>query len=846
MRIISFTNFLTLAFFVLITSITIAQPTPPSNKRWEKQSNLSDEFDAWDDSKWWKPLWNYGEPVNMRAQNSGVSSGNLWIRATLGSGPRWFNTSRVMSFAQIKFPMYTECKIKSAHISAYTTYWLNNGNISNRDEIDICENNSKPSISNQNSYRPYTMYSQYFIVNNNNTERAHGDFDNRNLSNDNPAKGKKWNEDYQVLGCWWKDAHNIQFYINGEPAGSVRSNRSFTRDQNIIWDLWTSSASWVGGLPPQSDLNNDDINAMYVDWIHTYKLVDGPSTPVAVTGVNITPISLTLPTGASTSLTASVLPSNASNSSVSWSSSNTAVATVNSSGVITTVAPGNTTIMVTSVDGSFTATSAITVILPGPASSFTIEAENFNRTGGTFNDGVVPLGVNATAIGVNFVNAGDWAEYDLNVTTDGVYSIEYAISTPSNNAAIEILVDGISFSNNAVPNNGEWDSYQALGASGSIYLASGAHIIRIVGTGANDWQWNLEKMTFSSAGSTTPVTGITVTPESVVLEEGQTYSLAAIVLPLDATDQSVTWSSSNSSVVTVDSDGVVSAVAAGDASVTVTTADGGFTAISDVTVTSAPSSNTIIIEAESFNRTGGTYNDGTVPLGVNATAVNINFVNAGDWAEYDINVTTGGVYSIEYAISTPSNHAVIQLLVDVVSASEDNVPNNGEWDNFQSLTASGSMTLTSGAHVIRVVGSGSNAWQWNLDKITLTSTGNNTAAPDTTALESVNDAYLHGTTNDPSSTTRKDAGTSQGQITNLKSPTLIYPNPASQGEFTLDINGHYQEVHVRIYDHLGKLKYGIKTGEGNLDFRLTDFKKGLYLMRISSEDKTEVLKLLIK
>ncbi|WP_298534593.1 T9SS type A sorting domain-containing protein [uncultured Algibacter sp.] len=255
---------------------SFAQPTAPDGKEWVAVSGLTDEFDSWDTSKWFKSLWNYGEPVQMLANNSGVENGNLWIKATLDdSGTnRWFETSRVMSKAYVNYPMYTECRMKTAHISAYNTFWLNEGNSANRDEIDVVELNSKPSASSSqyNSW-PYLMQSQYFLVVNNNTERAKGDFDNRNLSNDNPLKGVPWNEEYHTVGVWWKDANNIQFYLDGEPAGSVSTTRNFTRNLRIIWDLWTIDApGWSGGIAAKNDLLDDDINTMYVDWIHTYTL----------------------------------------------------------------------------------------------------------------------------------------------------------------------------------------------------------------------------------------------------------------------------------------------------------------------------------------------------------------------------------------------------------------------------------------------------------------------------------------------------------------------------------------------------------------------------------------------
>ena len=261
----------------LFSASLFAQPAPPAGKQWQKQNNLSDEFNGgFDTGKWQKPLWNYGVPVQMRAQNSGVSNGNLWIRATLdNSSNRWFQTSRVMSNAQIKFPMYTECRMRTAHISAYNTFWLNNGDINNRDEIDIVENNSKPSCGCQPNF-PWQMNSQYFITVQGNEERNKGNFDNRNLSAGNPKRGVRWNEQYHVVGMWWKDANNVQFYLDGEPAGKVRSTRRFTRNQNLIWDLWTIAQPWAGGIAIKSDLNNSSINTMYVDWVRTYKLVNAP------------------------------------------------------------------------------------------------------------------------------------------------------------------------------------------------------------------------------------------------------------------------------------------------------------------------------------------------------------------------------------------------------------------------------------------------------------------------------------------------------------------------------------------------------------------------------------------
>jgi hypothetical protein len=84
------------------------------------------------------------------------------------------------------------------------------------------------------------------------------------------------------------------------------------------------------------------------------------------------------------------------------------------------------------------------------------------------------------------------------------------------------------------------------------------------------------------------VTGVTVTPDAATINIGATRQLTATVAPANATNQAVTWSSSDPAVATVDANGLVTAVAAGTATITVTTADGGHTATSAITVVEQP------------------------------------------------------------------------------------------------------------------------------------------------------------------------------------------------------------------------------------------------------------------
>ena len=82
-----------------------------------------------------------------------------------------------------------------------------------------------------------------------------------------------------------------------------------------------------------------------------------------------------------------------------------------------------------------------------------------------------------------------------------------------------------------------------------------------------------------------PVTGVTVAPTTLEMTVGDDpVALKATVAPDNASNKNVTWKSSDESVATVDADGKVSAVAAGSATITVTTEDGEKSATCTITV----------------------------------------------------------------------------------------------------------------------------------------------------------------------------------------------------------------------------------------------------------------------
>lgn len=91
----------------------------------------------------------------------------------------------------------------------------------------------------------------------------------------------------------------------------------------------------------------------------------------------------------------------------------------------------------------------------------------------------------------------------------------------------------------------------------------------------------------SGKAETVEVTGVSLDRASLSIEVGATATLAATVEPANATNKATKWTSSDEAIATVDASGKVSAVAEGNAVVTVTTVDSDKTATCNVTITAA-------------------------------------------------------------------------------------------------------------------------------------------------------------------------------------------------------------------------------------------------------------------
>lgn len=170
------------------------------------------------------------------------------------------------------------------------------------------------------------------------------------------------------------------------------------------------------------------------------------------------------------------------------------------------------------------------------------------------------------------------------------------VSTPA--ITTESLPDGTAGQSyaatlEATGNNITW-SASGLPTGLTLDADTGA----ITGTPATDGKFQVTITATNSVGSidrtytlnikpaTVSVTGLKLDKDSLTLQENGSYTLTATVEPADATNKAVTWESSDNNIATVSEDGTVTAISAGNATITATAADGsGISASCNLTVT---------------------------------------------------------------------------------------------------------------------------------------------------------------------------------------------------------------------------------------------------------------------
>lgn len=572
---------------------------------------------------------------------------------------------------------------------------------------------------------------------------------------------------------------------------------------------------------------------------------------VAVTGVSVSPNSAIVGLGATQQLSATLTPANATNQAVTWTSSNTAVASINATGVVTGVATGTSTITAKTADGNKTATATITVsaisvasvsvspttaslfagktqqltatIAPANASNKTVTWTSSNTAVATVNSSglVTTVAAGTATITAKTQDGNKTATATITVNPSNNFTVYFY--RPSNwGTGIKIytwstlpagsLADGSWPGANMTDIGNGWYSYTFTNVtSTNLIFNDGTSQSADLNRTKNGWYQN-NAWYDSNPGTTIAVTSVSLSPTSTSLAVGATQQLTPTVLPTNATNKSVTYNSSNTGVATVNASGLVTAIANGSSTITATTVSGNKTSTCTVTVSTSTGTYYTI-----KNRWSGAYlSDAGANVGYGATASNNNY----KWQKIAIdatyfvlkNVATGQLMHIENQTgsvqcnSTDSTWWSAQWSSDYI---------DGTWIRIRNRWQNGSIVHVENQTGFAQYANAQDGWysaQWKLE---------------------------------PTSTAKSD--TSKTSIeSEMVSTVSIYPNPSTDNQFNVSIPElkTNDAATVTITDINGKnLLVTAISASTKINHNLPS---GFYLVNIRSNKLNVTKKLIVK
>ena len=326
---------------------------------------------------------------------------------------------------------------------------------------------------------------------------------------------------------WKKVAHASSYVLSRYNKSTGIVNDIYEGTDTAFEDKDLTSGKYVYTVKAIVDENDADAN-LYSNSVSEES--EAVIIPESVTGIEVANDyqHMGLFVGGSGKIRYSVLPSNATNTNVTFKSLNEKVAIVDANGVVTGVSEGNADIVITTEEGGFEA--KCTVRVDG------IYARGIERVG----DKTVTMGLNQTRQLQVKITPSDTTNKNVQWTS-------------SNNSVATVDSNGVVISKN----------------SGSTIITATTH--------------NGLKTEFFIEVET-PVTNITLNSNEINLNPGGTFKLDATVNPSNASNKNIKWISANESIATVDQSGNVTADVAGTTYISAVSADGKVVATCTVNV----------------------------------------------------------------------------------------------------------------------------------------------------------------------------------------------------------------------------------------------------------------------
>ena len=374
----------------------------------------------------------------------------------------------------------------------------------------------------------------------------------------------------------------------------VKTEKPVTVDANVT-DMQVTTANTALTVNGTVDTLQADANVTVSGNGDIKKQTGSGQISVSVAGVSLDKTEIVLVEGSSEKLTATVEPTNATNKNVTWSSDHEAIATVDQNGAVTARRGGQATITVTTADGSKTATCTVRVRIQ-------------------IGEPVQSVGLNKTELALEVGKTGT-----LEAKVEPSDATNKNVTWSSSNSEVATVDNGVVTA-----------------------VSAGEAIITVT---TEDGAKTATCKVTVNAPQTVPVTGVTLDKAELTLEKGSTGTLKATVAPQNATNNTVTWSSSNPEFATV-ANGTVTAVSAGTATITVTTADGNHKATCTVTVIPK----TVQVSGIQVQGSASVYVGGSTKLTATVTPTNATNQKV-TWSSNNESVATVGTGGTVTAVS---------------------------------------------------------------------------------------------------------------------------------------------------------------------------------------------------
>jgi len=309
--------------------------------------------------------------------------------------------------------------------------------------------------------------------------------------------------------------------------------------------------------------------------------------------------------------------------------------------------------------------------------------------------------------------------------------------------------------------------------------------------------------------SITNVSSVAVTPKLASINKTNTLQLAATIAPSDATNPKVIWSSSDPTIATVDSKGLVTAVATGTTKITATTEDGAKTDYSDITVLNPTT--LLILQAEDAVLSGAVA--AAAQSNWNGTGYADFINNTGDFIKWTVTVPTDGNYELSFRYALGNTARPLELKVNgVVAVASLAFPSTTLWSTWRNVVSI--QPLKAGINEIRLTTIGSNGG--NIDELQVTNAAN----------------------------------LGINQLESLQKKTVnLYPNPYQEGKLTVVLTGFeaQNEIKIKVQNLIGQTIYQTTIQQSNqavLDLS-GKLNEAIYFVCIESGNNQIVKKLMV-